>query len=73
MRRALPSRAVRLDPSHPPRQGDAAGLGKLGCVALGHTKVKADASKHDVMGYVRREQAEKQIKAEVNALVEWAV
>jgi hypothetical protein len=42
-------------------------------VALGHTKVKADASKHDVMGYVRREQAEKQIKAEVNALVEWAV
>lgn len=44
----------------------AAGLAKLGHVALDGTKVQANASKHKAMSYGRMLAAEKQLAAEVN-------
>ncbi len=49
-----------------------AGLVKLGHVALDGTKVKANASKHKAMSYGRMEEAEKQLEAEVKALLQEA-
>jgi transposase len=49
-----------------------AGLVKLGHVALDGTKVKANASKHKAMSYARMGEAEKQLEAEVKALLEEA-
>ena len=46
-----------------------AGLVKLGHVALDGTKVKANASKHKAMSYERMEKAEKELAAEVEALL----
>jgi transposase len=46
-----------------------AGLVKLGHVALDGTKVKANASKHKAMSSARMEEAEKQLEAEVKALL----
>ena len=50
-----------------------AGLVKLGHVALDGTKVKANASKHKAMSYERMGEAEKQLEAEVEALLAEAV
>ncbi len=50
-----------------------AGLVKLGHVALDGTKVKANASKHKAMSYERMEKAEKELAAEVEALLAEAV
>ena len=47
----------------------AAGLVKLGHVALDGTKVKANASKHKAMSYGRMEEAEAKLQAEVDALL----
>jgi len=49
-----------------------AGLVKLGHVALDGTKVKANASKHKAMSYARMGEAERQLAAEVKALLEEA-
>jgi transposase len=49
-----------------------AGLVKLGHVALDGTKVKANASKHKAMSYERMEKAEKELAAEVQALLQEA-
>jgi transposase len=46
-----------------------AGLVKLGQVALDGTKIKANASKHKAMSYERMERAEKELEAEVQALL----
>jgi transposase len=46
-----------------------AGLVKLGHVALDGTKIKANASKHKAMSYERMEKAEKELEAEVQALL----
>jgi transposase/methylmalonyl-CoA mutase cobalamin-binding subunit len=46
-----------------------AGLVTLGHVALDGTKVKANASKHKAMSYGRMEEAERQLEAEVQALL----
>jgi transposase len=46
-----------------------AGLVKLGHVALDGTKVKANASKHKAMSYERMGEKEKQLRAEVEALL----
>ena len=46
-----------------------AGLVKLGHVALDGTKIKANASKHKAMSYERMEKAEKELEAEVKALL----
>ena len=46
-----------------------AGLVKLGHVALDGTKVKANASKHKAMSYERMGEAEKELAAEVQALL----
>jgi transposase len=46
-----------------------AGLVKLGHVALDGTKIKANASKHKAMSYERMEKAEKELAAEVQALL----
>ena len=50
----------------------AAGLVKLGHVALDGTKVKANASKHKAMSYARLEQAEERLLQEVRALLDQA-
>jgi transposase len=50
----------------------AAGLVKLGHVALDGTKIQANASKHKAMSYGRMEAAEQQLEAEVRALLEQA-
>lgn len=50
----------------------AAGLVKLGHVALDGTKVKANASKHKAMSYARMEQTEQRLEQEVRALLEQA-
>jgi len=42
---------------------------KLGHVALDGTKIKANASKHKAMSYERMEKAEKELEAEVQALL----
>jgi transposase len=47
----------------------AAGLVKLGHVALDGTKLKANASKHKAMSYARMEETERQLEAEVRALL----
>ncbi|HEX9053692.1 MAG TPA: IS1182 family transposase [Gemmatimonadales bacterium] len=44
----------------------AAGLVKLGHVALDGTKIKANASKHKAMSYGRMKQAEAKLTAEIN-------
>jgi transposase len=49
-----------------------AGAMKLGRVALDGTKVKANASKHKAMSYGRMKEKEKQLRAEVKALLEQA-
>jgi len=49
-----------------------AGALKLGRVALDGTKVKANASKHKAMSYDRMVEKEKQLKAEVQQLLEQA-
>ncbi|MGO8816033.1 MAG: IS1182 family transposase [Terriglobia bacterium] len=46
-----------------------AGLVKLGHVALDGTKIKASASKHKAMSYERMEKGEKELAAEVQALL----
>src|SRR5208283_2743196 len=46
-----------------------AGLVKLGHVALDGTKIRAKASKHKAMSYERMEKAEKELEAEVQALL----
>src|SRR5256714_11846142 len=46
-----------------------AGAMKLGRVALDGTKVKANASKHKAMSYDRMKEKERQIRAEVRALL----
>jgi transposase len=45
---------------------EAAGLVKLGHVALDGTKIKANASKHKAMSYERMKQREAELKAEVD-------
>ncbi len=47
----------------------AAGLVKLGHVALDGTKVKANASKHKAMSYARMGEVEQRLEAEVRALL----
>ncbi len=49
-----------------------AGLVKLGHVALDGTKIKANASKHKAMSYERMGEAEKELEAEVKALLQEA-
>lgn len=49
-----------------------AGLVKLGRVGIDGTKVKANASKHKAMSYQRMNDKEKQLKAEIDALVNQA-
>jgi transposase len=51
---------------------EAAGLVKLGHVALDGTKVKANASKHKAMSYERMGAKEKELEAEVARLLEQA-
>jgi transposase len=50
----------------------AAGLVKLGHVALDGTKLKANASKHKAMSYARMAETERRLEAEVRALLEQA-
>jgi transposase len=50
----------------------AAGLVKLGHVALDGTKLKANASKHKAMSYGRMEETERRLAGEVRALLEQA-
>ena len=50
----------------------AAGLVKLGHVALDGTKIKANASKHKAMSYGRMTMTEQQLEAEIRALLEQA-
>jgi transposase/IS5 family transposase len=47
----------------------AAGLVKLGRVALDGTKVKADASKHKAMSYARMDECEAALRAEVKRIL----
>ncbi len=47
----------------------AAGLVKLGHVALDGTKVKANASKHKAMSYDRMQRSERELRAEVDRLL----
>src|SRR5208337_800748 len=49
-----------------------AGLVKLGHVALDGTKIQANAWKHKAMSYERMEKAEKELEAEVQALLQEA-
>jgi transposase len=48
------------------RLAEAAGLVKLGHVALDGTKIKANASKHKAMSYVRMKKREAELRAEVD-------
>ena len=48
------------------------GLVKLGTVAIDGTKVKANASRHKAMSYERMQQAESQLRAQIDALLERA-
>src|SRR3989441_6581143 len=50
----------------------AAGLVKLGHVALDGTKVKANASKHKAMSYARMNETEQHLEREVRALLDQA-
>ena len=47
----------------------AAGLVKLGHVALDGTKIKANASKHKAMSYERMSEAEQKLEQEVAQLL----
>lgn len=51
---------------------EKAGLVKLGHVALDGTKIKANASKHKAMSYVRMKEREAELKAEVDGWLEAA-
>jgi hypothetical protein len=44
------------------------GLVKLGTVAIDGTKIKANASRHKAMSYERMQQAEGELKAQIEAL-----
>lgn len=46
-----------------------AGLAKLGHVAVDGTKLKANASKHKAMSYVRMQEEETRLKAEISCLL----
>jgi transposase len=48
------------------------GLVKLGTVAIDGTKVKANASRHKAMSYERMQQAEVELKAQIEALLQRA-
>ncbi|HAZ61392.1 MAG TPA: IS1182 family transposase [Gammaproteobacteria bacterium] len=48
------------------------GLVKLGTVAIDGTKLKANASRHKAMSYERMQQAEGELKAQIDALLERA-
>jgi transposase len=48
------------------------GLVKLGTIALDGTKVKANASKHKAMSYGRMKEQERQLKQQIEALLERA-
>ncbi len=48
------------------------GLVKLGTVAIDGTKVKANASRHKAMSYARMQQAEAELKAQIDELLERA-
>ena len=48
------------------------GLVKLGTVAIDGTKIKANASRHKAMSYARMQQAEAELKAQIDALLERA-
>ena len=48
------------------------GLVKLGTVAIDGTKIKANASRHKAMSYERMQQAETELKAQIEALLERA-
>ena len=48
------------------------GLVKLGTVAIDGTKIKANASRHKAMSYERMQQAESELKAQIDALLERA-
>jgi len=50
----------------------ACGLVKLGTIAVDGTKVKANASRHKAMSYQRMVQAEAELKAQIDALLERA-
>src|SRR3954451_20746146 len=54
------------------RLSEAAGLVKLGHVALDGTKIKANASKHKAMSYERMKKREGELKAEVDRWLEAA-
>ena len=51
---------------------DKAGLIKLGHVAIDGTKLKANASQHKAMSYERMEEKEKQLREEVDQLLQQA-
>ena len=46
-----------------------AGLVKLGHIAIGGSKVKANASKHKAMSYERMSEAEKKLEDEIRRLL----
>jgi len=48
------------------------GLVRLGTVAIDGTKIKANASRHKAMSYERMQQAEAELKAQIDALLERA-
>lgn len=48
------------------------GLVKLGTVAIDGTKIKANASRHKAMSYERMQQAEGELRAQIDALLERA-
>lgn len=48
------------------------GLVKLGTVAIDGTKIKANASRHKAMSYERMQQAETELEAQIDALLERA-
>jgi transposase len=48
------------------------GLVKLGTVAIDGTKIKANASRHKAMSYERMQQAELELKAQIDVLLERA-
>ncbi len=48
------------------------GLVKLGTIAIDGTKVKANASRHKAMSYERMQQAEAELKAQIDALLQRA-
>src|SRR5471032_770378 len=48
------------------------GLVKLGMIAIDGTKLKANASRHKAMSYKRMVQAEAELKAQIDALLERA-